>query len=285
MSTNTTSVGNGGNFLRIAVLVLGVAVCLLLFFADKTNLNNQTNSALARSEVAAVNRSSSLPPLAPDPQFDGWVSALEGTEGQTRVSLLDSITGLLMARGRYAYAADYAAQLAETEATVSNRLQAGKLSQMATQLEFVAQDSALFRKYSNQSIGFLSEVVQEEPENEEALLYLGLAFTQSGLAQNSMQGILTLRKVLDLNPDHVEAGYYLGMFSLQTGQNEKAVERLEKVLENAPDYNPAKFQLAVAYSRMNKAGDARLLLEDIIRGKDADTDLKLSARELLNSLP
>ena len=142
----------------------------------------------------------------------------------------------------------------------------------------------MFRKYSQRSISFLSQLIAKEPENEEGLLYLGLAMVESGLPQNSMQGIMTIRRVLEINPDNVEAGLQLGKFSLQTGQFGKAVQRFEKVLSISPDNYEAMIALAVSKGQLGESEEARKLLEKVI--SDApDSDLKLDDRELLSQLP
>lgn len=282
------SIFTGGRSLRIIVVALGLLVCLMLFFADKSNLHNQTESALGTTSVALPQTnaaSSSIPPLAKDEKYDQWVEKLPQAEGQEKLALLDSIVQLLASRNRFEYAADYADQLAQTESSLKNRIQAGVLSQKASQLEYVQSDSLLFRQYSAKTIAYLSKVVEENPNDEEALMYLGLGYIQSGLPENSMKGIMTLRSVVEKNPDHIEAGYYLGVFSLQTNQLDKARERFEKVLENAPDYGPAKLQLAVTFIRMEQPSLAKPLLEELIRSKEVDDDIRLSARELINTLP
>ncbi|MDX2249768.1 MAG: tetratricopeptide repeat protein [Bacteroidia bacterium] len=284
----SSSISHRGRSLRITVVAVGLLVCLMLFFADKSNLHNQKDSALGTTSVpssAQTTASGKIPPLAKDEKFDLWVAELEKAGATEKVTLLDSIVQLLVKRNRFEYAADYADQLAQQESSLKNRLQAGVLSQKASQLEYIQSDSLLFRQYSRQTISYLSAVVEENPDQEEALLYLGLGYIQSGLPENSMKGIMTLRSVVEKNPNHIEAGYYLGLFSLQTNQLEKAKERFETVLKNAPDYSPAKLQLAVTHIQMGQPALAKTLLEELLRGKEADDEIKLTARELINTLP
>ncbi|MEZ4827980.1 MAG: tetratricopeptide repeat protein [Bacteroidia bacterium] len=287
MSTSST-ISNSGRSLRITVIVLGILVCGMLFFADKTNLHNKNENTISTTSVSTgpvENVSSNIPPLAKDEKFDAWTSKLEEVNGAEKTVLLDSIVQLLTTRNRFEYAADYADQLAQTESSLTNRIQAGILSQKASQLEYVRSDSVLFRKYSQKAITYLSAAVEESPEAEDAKVYLGLSYVQSGLAENSMKGIMTLRNVLEQNPDNIEAGYYMGIFSLQTNQLEKAKERFEKILEVAPDYMPARLQLAQTMIRMEQPDKAKIILEELIRNREADDEIRLAARELINTLP
>lgn len=280
---------SSGKFLRGGVIFVGGLIFLLLFFADKTNLNNRTVSGVSATSVPSAARTNEgitagLPPLAEDPQLDSWIAALDGKSNGEATVLLDSIVGELEERKRFAFASDYAQQAAVYDSSLQSILRVGKLSQQASNLPYVKQDSALFRKYSTRSITYLSELIAKDPKNEEGLLYLGLAMVESGLPQNSMQGIMTIRRVLEINPDNVEAGFQLGKFSLQTGQFEKAVQRFEKVLSISPDNFQAMIALAVAKMQLGENDTAQQLLETVI--KDApDSEVKLDARDLLNQIP
>lgn len=285
MSDNTKA-STSSLIWRWGLIGLGLIVFLLLFFADKTNLTNENPSTVAGSAATSSGGASavpeaSLPPLAPDPDLDRQIAALESASEEEKLRLLDTIVVSLQARNRLAYAADYAMQLADLESSLSNQLRAGVLSQKASELPYVAQDSSLMLKYSDQAVALLKQVNEQEPENEEALLHLGLALTK---ARAPMQGILTLRKLTELNPRNWEAQFRLGLFSLQTGQFAKAVERFSNVLNERPEMNEAKFQLAVANARTGNENEAKELLEEVLKDKNASGELKQEANILLNQL-
>lgn len=288
-SANTSSGSHSGKVQRIVVLALGVIMCLLLFFADKSNLTNSSEAAIGDNEVSqpsnpSVSTNSPVPPLASEPKVDAWIAELETKSGNEKLALLDSISNNLEQRKRYAFAADYAARSLEIDPSISRKLRVGKLSYLASQLDYVQKDTSFFRRFSDQSIAALKDVIQDNDQNEEALLYLGLAYTRSGKVENSMNGIMTLRRLLEINPDNVDGSFHMGLFSMQTGQFEKAVLRFEKVLSLDPENDPARFQLAVAYTESGQAEKAKPLLDAVIKGK-ATPELKRSARELMNNLP
>ena len=288
-STNTSSNSSSGKIQRIVVLALGVLMCVLLFFADKSNLTNKLEPAIGKGGVSNSNTptasdSRSLPPLASDPKVDAWLAEIESVSGAEKLALLDSVTQNLEKRKRFAYATNYAAEALQIDPSSSRKIQVGRLSYLASQLDYVQADTTTFRQYSDQSIAVLNDVIVQSPENEEALLYLGLAYTRSGKVENSMNGIMTLRKLLEVNPDNIEGSYHMGLFSMQTGQFERAVARFEKVLSLDESNDLARFQLAVAYSQTGQGAKARPLLENVIQGK-ASPEIKRSARELLNNLP
>ncbi|MEM7659637.1 MAG: tetratricopeptide repeat protein [Bacteroidota bacterium] len=245
-------------------------------------MNNATSENLGAATAPAQD-APALPPLAPDPDLDRWVAELAASNPAQKGTLLDSIITHLNARNRFAYASDYAEEWLNIDRSLPILLLAGKTSQFATQLPYIQRDSVLFGRYTDRAITHLREVTTAEPENQSALLSLGVALVTSRRAENSMQGIMTLRKLLELNPDHLEASFQLGVFSLQTGQLEKAVQRFEKVLSLNPTYYAAQFQLALVRLRQQQPEAARALLEQLI-SEAPDPALKLEANELLQSL-
>jgi tetratricopeptide (TPR) repeat protein len=272
-----------GNVLRIAVVSFGALVTALLFFADKTNLNNRKTSDISAPPAAQAPGARSLPPLAPDAQLDAWKQELAQAAPQRQAVLYDSLIARLVLRGRYDHAAAFAVQRLAADSSLNLLLQAGTLSQQAAQMDLIRRDSVLASAFSGDAIRLLSAVTARDARNEAALLALGLAYVNSGKPENSMQGILTIRKVLEINPDNAEAGYQLGVFSIQTGQYDKAAERLQRVLGRYPDRQDARYQLAVAQAGLGNAAQARSLLETVV-AEASDPELKLAARELLTQL-
>lgn len=267
--------------MRILVLALGAGIFLLLFLADKTNLTNAPEVVIGTASRATS--AANLPPLAPDEKLDGWISALADNTGKEKVGILDSIVVTLRARNRFAYASDYAAQLTELESSLERKLLTGILSQKATDLEYVRNDTALLSRYSSRAIRYLEEVTTAQPDNTDALLSLGLAYIASRQQQNSMKGILTIRKVLEVDPGNIAATFQLGLFSLQTNQFDKAEERFSQVLARDPANEPARLQLAIAQLQLGKQEDARLLLDGLIQ-EAKDNEIRIAARQVRQSI-
>ena len=63
---------------------------------------------------------------------------------------------------------------------------------------------------------------------------LALTYVEVPLEDNPMKGILMLRELNENHPENVTVIMQLARLSLQTGQFDKAVERLEKVIELRP---------------------------------------------------
>ena len=280
--SETSTYVSSGAITRILVLTLGAGIFLLLFFADKTNLTNTPEVVIGTGARASA--PSKLPPLAPDEKLDGWISSLDKKTGEEKVGILDSIVITLQARNRFDYASDYADQLVTLERSLERKALAGILSQKASDLEYVGNDSSLLRRYSARAIQYLEEVTTAQPANTEALLSLGLAYIASRQQENSMKGILTIRKVLEVDPGNVDAGFQLGLFAMQTNQFDRAEERFSQVLEREPENEPAMLQLALAQIQLGKPEEARKRLDGLIQ-KAKDNEIRIAARQVLQSLP
>lgn len=272
--------------LKIIIITAGAVLFLLLFLADKTNLNNPDEAPATQPTVteapAAVGSTPQrgLPPLDPDPALAAQIERLEALPGDQKVALLDSVIRQLEEMGRYAFAADYARARVSLDSTYEHALSAGVLSRRAMELDYLQSDTALVNRYSRMAVRMLEPVVQAQPENEDALLSLGLAYTRSVAP---MQGILTVRKVVELNPANLEAQYRLGEFSLQTGQIDKAIERFETVLSLDERHYPAMFRLAIALAQADRSEEAKPYLQRVIAEAE-NPALQENARDLLSQL-
>lgn len=285
-----TQQAGSGRLQRIGILLAGIGLFALLFFAEKENLNNQPGRTLSAATPNAGETVGTqggalslaiLPPLASDPKLDTWRSSLEGSTGAERTVLLDSIINNLEARGRFGYAAHYAEILAEANSSLKTRLRAGRLLQQASRLDYISSDTTLFAQYSGKSIARLESVVDEDPNNEQALYYLGMAYVESRDSRYSMKGILNIRKVLEINPDNADASFSLGVFSIQTGQFDKAESRFEKVLKMDPANHIARYYLAYSRLQLGKTEGSVAMLEQVL-SEAPDPELKQRARNLIN---
>ena len=283
--TNNTSYPRKKHLLSQGlVLGSGILLFLIVFFADKTNLKNEDgadfSSMMVNSQEELVADDSLL--LRLHPRMPVWVEGLKLRKGEEKLPILDSIIVTLRTENRFAFASDFALQRIAIDSSFSNLWEVARLSQLATDLSVVRSDTALLGKYVRRSINFASEVLKRAPDNEDALMTLGLGLIKSG-GRNSMQGILTIRRVLEINPDNLDASYQLGMFSIQTNQFDKAQQRFERVLELDPSRLDAKLQLAYTHIQLGSPQKATPLLDEVI-ADDTEGELRTMAEELKKSI-
>ncbi|MCB9234362.1 MAG: tetratricopeptide repeat protein [Bacteroidia bacterium] len=274
-----------------AVAGLGLLVFVLLFFADKTNLDNDRGAISTRGQAVKPELSqekSLLDKIPPLTGLEGWDQVrmgLASSKGSPEeAEKLRETVVFLRDHGRLDAAAVYAARLADLEQEPRNWLVAGALAREAA-LGYGGENGnpEVFGAFVEQSLNYLPRAVEADSENEDALIELGLAYIGSGKPENSMQGIQQLLKVMELNPDNSEAAFQLGLFSRQTGQWEKAAQRFETVLRVDPQNHSARYFLALTYLDMGKTAEAKPLLNEIIKNS-SEQELTDAARELLEKI-
>lgn len=272
-----------GYFARIGVILLGVTVCGLLFFADKTTLENDIEAGLIAPATAAQSSRPEIPPYDGSESVKALQVLLRDAAGATRLSLLDSLSNLLLANGRPDAAAYYALDAAALDESADRIATAGILAQKATGLPHVASSPDLLSYFGKEALDKLISVKETASQKEDVLLHLGLAYIGSGVPENSMQGILTIRSVLELNPDNIEASYQLGSFSLQTNQFDKAQARFEKVLSLDDTRQEARMGLAIALINLDQSSKARELLQTVVTDAN-NNELRLQAGAMLENI-
>lgn len=99
-----------------------------------------------------------------------------------------------------------------------------------------------------------------------------------------MQAIMQIRDVADRFPENLKAQFTLGVMSLQTGQNEKARDRMNKVLALDPEELEAYRILARAQLALGQKDSARLNLQkalDLSDNPEKSAALEAELAEIL----
>lgn len=277
------------------VLLIGMLVFVLLLFADKTNLKEDNAEGLRggsgnTAEGVKPDGSTSanadallslLPVYQPSEATATQLTALQGeSDPALRAELLRGIVNGFRDQGRLDVAAIYAGELADQSPEMKNLIVAGALYRNAAQSSAILADTSIFRRFSDESLRFLTVATDKEPENEDALLELGLAMVAARKGEMAMQGIFKIREVVEINPQNTEALFHLGKFSIETAQYDKAVGRFRQILEVEPTNIRAKYFLALAQQSMGNNAEFQLLMSDVAT-QQQDADLAAMARAAL----
>ncbi|NJL15533.1 MAG: tetratricopeptide repeat protein [Microscillaceae bacterium] len=103
------------------------------------------------------------------------------------------------------------------------------------------------------------------------------------LSENPMQGIQQLRGILEKNPDNELALLNLGLFAMQSNQFDKAAERFEKLISVNPQQGEAKILLGQSYERLGQKDKAIRILQEVLQ-TEKDSLLRAAASDLLQQL-
>lgn len=98
-----------------------------------------------------------------------------------------------------------------------------------------------------------------ETDSLDAIVDQALVNLQKGEG-SPMESIMAIRKVLETDPNHLKANFTLGALSFSTGQYDRAIERMNKVLDIAPDTEEAYKILADALQKTGKSDSAKTVV-------------------------
>jgi len=144
-----------------------------------------------------------------------------------------------------------------------------------------APDSAVRSTMVAKAIASYEKILQLNPENLDAKTDLGLCYAEG--TNQPMKGITLLREVIEKNPDHENAQFNLGILSVRSGQYDKAVERFSKVLALNPARTEMYFMIGKAYMMQ---GNKTKAAENFEKFKKSSSDVTMinETNNLLNQL-
>lgn len=125
------------------------------------------------------------------------------------------------------------------------------------------------------AVNSLNEALALNPDNDTTKLALATAYIEGTSAP--MSGVSILREMVAKNPNHIPANLLLGRLSIQSGQWDKAVARLEHVLELEPQNREGMYFLGEAYKGKGdkeKAKQTFRKLEKIVNSPDFTKDIE-----------
>lgn len=107
-------------------------------------------------------------------------------------------------------------------------------------------DQPEFRKWqASEAVECFNKVLELNPDNVESKIALATCYTEG--TGETMKGVLLLREVTQKDSNNISANIILGKLAIQSGQLDKAIKRLEHVLDLRPDNTEAMYFLAEAY--------------------------------------
>lgn len=155
---------------------------------------------------------------------------------------------------RYAIAGFYAGQVAEIEATDVAWSIAGATYNRGMNYE---KEEKVKDYCTTRAIEAFENAISLNPEDVTHKVNLAVCYAERPPNDNPMKGVKMLLDLNQKNPDNVAALSSLGRFGIQTGQFEKAIGRLEKALQLAPNNNKVNCLLAQAYKGAGQLDKAK----------------------------
>ena len=165
----------------------------------------------------------------------------------TRITLLKSMASFWYKEEQPLISGYYAGKIAES---LESDEQAWSICGTTFAIASKRSDYELVQKHAiKKSRQAYENAISINPENVDHRINLALSYVDFPLEDNPMKGILMLVELNKEDPDNTAVLFQLGRLALGTNQLDKAVERLERVVELEPDNKQAHCLLAEVYMK------------------------------------
>ena len=196
-----------------------------------------------------------------------------GNKG-ARMVLADSLAHRFERKGLFDSAARYRALVAAYDGKLANLYKAGDAYFNAFNTSPSPQAG---QASAEKARGYYATILVKDPRQYSAKTRMAMTYIGS---QTPMKGISLLREVIDVDPENEEALYNLGILSIQSGQHAKAAERFERLLKKHPGNTKARFYYGLSLKEMGRLSDAKTQLLQV-QQQDKDPAVQATITDYL----
>ncbi len=202
---------------------------------------------------------------------------LPGANPEQQIKLVDSLSDLYIASNIY----DSAAML--YEGLLSSTSDPAYLLKTAN-LYYDAYNFAMNREKASYLGGkarqYYNMILQQDSSRLDIKNKIAMTYVSSS---NPMRGIAMLREILEQDPQNEDAIYNMGILSLQSGQYDKAVERFEQLAKINPKNIQGQFYLGLSYYELGDKVKAKTQFE-LVKSMGNDPAILTTVDNYLNEL-
>jgi len=255
---------------RIILIAASAIVIWLIFLLPKVVVDNENK--LASSDTDSSGTQISNHP-APSGEIQASVQNLrrqfrDSTANEKNAIFADSLATLYQISGKFDSSAWFAEEAAKFYNTVESWVKAGDQYYQAYTL---ALDQSKQNYFAEKTRTYYQKVLDVNAGNLDVKAKMAMTYFSG---KNPMQGISLLREVLEADPKNELALFNLGMLSIQSGQYERAVERLQALVNINPGHTQGHLLLGIAF--MN-SGEKTKAKEEFEKVKEMDKDPAVQA--------
>ena len=244
--------------LRHYAVLAGAVIlfCLLLFGFDKIPPKQKALEKSGSLRVESTGLQNLLNDAMPelDPEQKSVVEAInldiqKSTEDSARVSLLKLLSGSWYRYGYPSISGVYAEEVAILTKDEASWSLAGTTFSLCVQN---SENQKVKDFCSRRAVQAFENAISIDPEKIEPRINLALCYVDNPEKDNPMKGILMLRDLNEKYPENIQVLTQLARLALRTNQTDKAIERLEKILELDPKNQSAICMIADVYKSAGK---------------------------------
>ncbi|MTI22131.1 tetratricopeptide repeat protein [Fulvivirga sp. RKSG066] len=271
---------------RILLLVSALVLVVIIFNLPKVVVDNDPDKLDKEGEVVENTQQSGPVEEGHTPELTKNDQARANSLKEnlrlaknTEKSLIfaDSLAELYLKSNKYDSAAKFIEIIAQENPTEENLLRAGNVYYEAYGF---AMDQNKQARLGAKAREYFDKVLAKSPDNLDVKNKLAMTYLTTS---NPMQGIMMLRQILEANPENENAIFNLGVLSMQSGQYEKAVERFSALVEINPGHTQGQFFLGVSYLETGQKEKAREQFK-LVKTLDDDPAVQATADSYLEEI-
>jgi outer membrane protein len=194
-----------------------------------------------------------------------------------KLAALDSMSTVYNSKGYYDSSAFYCEELLSGTKTEESFIAIGDACYKAYYFTDNEKQSEI---WAGKTQGYYQKALNQNPSLLDVKAKLAMTYTKS---KNPMQAVMTLREVLEKDPNNEQALLNIGLLSVQSGQFEKAAERFKKLLSLNPQNWLGTFYLGIAYAELGNKAEALKCFEKVKKNEKQPQILQ-AAEEYLKQL-
>jgi outer membrane protein len=255
---------------RLLLIAVCAVVILLLFQLPKAVVENETEmSSESGDTVLSHLESVAVPPADVRMRIQRLrAQRVKSAEKEKNAIFADSLADLYRLSNRFDSAAWFAEESSKHFNTVKSWVKTGDNYYQAYSIEM---DQAKQRSLAMKAQEYYGKVLEKEPGNLEVKTKLAMTYLSTS---TPMQGITMLREVLAEDPDNELALFNMGMLSIQSGQFDRAVQRLQQLVNINPQHIQGQLLLGIA---LMNSGNRQKAVEQFEKVKKMDNDPAVQA--------
>lgn len=256
---------------QIFLIAAGVLAVVLIYQLPRVVVENETGVEVKPHDFSISTEDRSL--LMSLRQQLNAVSEIKKS-----INFADSLAKLYLKYQMVDSADSYAALILSLDTASTSRLKAAMIYYQAFQMS-TEPDKAVGLAQKAQEI--FEELLVADPQN--STLKNKLAMTLM-VTETPMAGVQLLREVLEQEPDNRETILNLGLLAIRSGQFDRAKERFEKLLEMDSTDDESLFYYGVVLSESGDTEAAKAVFGKLLNKADADPALKATASSYIEEL-
>lgn len=266
---------------QLILTFVALLVAIVLFQLPKSVVRNQENQLNTATNTNPPSKDSlHQPSLSATQQKE--LSLLrkkfnQATDKEKKLIFADSLAEGFQRFNQFDSAAYYLALVAQKYPSKEIWTKTGNAYFEAFRFAVNGEKAA---KMGEKSREFFQKILEVDPKALDIKTKMGVTFTATN---NPMQGIALIREVLEQDPNNEFALLNLGMLSMQSKQYDKAVGRFEQILKLNPKNEEAMFYLSECYINLGQKDKGKTLLQNLSKNSQ-DSLMRVAAKTYLNEL-